>query len=289
MKRILTLLVAATLAQAALAVTYNVPSQYSTIQAAINAVPNNSSTVYLIQIASGNYNQAVTIPSGKNNITLQGAGMTATRIYVGANQDALTILGSSILVKNLTVENTAGQNAGQQQAVYTQGKQISFNNCLIKAWQDGLQMKQGSQQYLYQCQIQGSVDYIYDGGTAFLDHCTIVQRRISPTGPTDCAPATPAGVRGIIFWQCTITAVSGVTANSSYLGRVWKAPGEMAYINCTIGSHIKPAGYLSWNEGTTSRVAEYPCPSTRASWCKRLTSSAGYTKSDILGSWNPRL
>ena len=164
-----------------------------------------------------------------------------------------------------------------------------FFASLIKAWQDGLQMKQGSQQYLYQCQIQGSVDYIYDGGTAFLDHCTIVQRRISPTGPTDCAPATPAGVRGIIFWQCTITAVSGVTANSSYLGRVWKAPGEMAYINCTIGSHIKPAGYLSWNEGTTSRVAEYPCPSTRASWCKRLTSSAGYTKSDILGSWNPRL
>lgn len=267
------------------AATLNVPSQYSTIQAAVNACASGD----IIQVAAGNFNEAVTIPSSKSKINLQGAGKTSTRIWVGANQDALTVLGSDILIKNLTVENTAGQNAGQQQAVYTQGTKITFSNCLIKGWQDTLQMKQGSQQYFYKCEIQGSVDYIYDGGTAFFDQCTTVQRRASPTGPVDCAPASPAGVRGIVFWQCTITAASGVTANSSYLARVWKAPGEVAYINCTIGSHIRAAGYLTWNEGTTSRVAEYPCPSTRASWCKRLTSTAGYTRADILGSWTPRL
>lgn len=267
------------------AATRSVPSQYSTIQAAVNAAASGD----IIQIAAGNYNEAVTVPSSKSKINLQGAGKTATRIYVGSGQDALTVLGTDILIKNLTVENTGGQNAGQQQAVYTQGTKITFSNCLIKGWQDTLQMKQGSQQYFYKCEIQGSVDYIYDGGTAFFDQCTTVQRRVSPTGPVDAAPAAPAGVRGIIFWKCNITAASGVTASSSYLARVWKAPGEVAYINCTIGSHIKSVGYLSWNEGTTSRVAEYPCPSSRASWCKRLTSTSGYTITDILGSWTPRL
>lgn len=276
-------LVAAALAPAAFAATRSVPSQYSTINAAINAAASGDT----ISIASGNYNQAVVVPSSKTNLTIIGAGKTSTRIYVGADQDAMQVLGTNILVKNLTLENTAGVNGAQQQALYTTGKQLSFNNCLIKGWQDTLQMKNGSQQYFYNCEIWGSVDYIYDGGTAFLESCTI--RQIRSTGGYDSAPATPAGVRGIIFWNCTMTYASGVPSSSSYLARVWKAPGEVAFINCSIGSHIKAEGYKTWNEGTTSRVAEYPCPSTRASWCKRLTSSSNYTKSVILGSWSPRL
>lgn len=286
MKTLLFALVAVALAPAALfATTRNVPSTYKTVQAAINAAANGDT----IAIAAGDYAEAVVVPSTKSRLTIVGAGKTSTRIHVGANSDAMQVLGSDILVKNLTLENTAGQNGMQQQALYTQGKKLSFNNCLIKGWQDTLQMKQGSQQYFLNCEIQGSVDYIYDGGTAFFENCKTVQRRVNPTGAVDCAPAAPAGVRGIVFWKCNITGVSGLSANSSYLARVWKAPGEVAYINCTIGAHIKPVGYLSWNEGTTSRVAEFPCPSSRASWCKRLSSTAGYTKSDILGSWVPRL
>lgn len=265
--------------------TRNVPATYKTIQAAINAATSGDT----VAIAAGDYSEAVVVASSKSNLTITGAGKTSTRIHVGADADALQVLGSNILVKNLTLENTAGQNGAQQQALYTQGKQLSFNNCLIKAWQDTLQMKQGSQQYFFNCEIQGSVDYIYDGGTAFFENCTTVQRRINPTGAVDCAPASPAGVRGIIFWKCSITGAPGLSNNSSYLARVWKAPGEVAYINCSIGNHIKPVGYLSWNEGTTSRVAEFPCPSSRAAWCKRLNSTAGYTKKDILGSWTPRL
>ena len=51
-------------------------------------------------------------------------------------------------------------------------------------------------------------------------------------------------------------------------------------------------GYIEWtgtNNSATCRFAEYPCPSTRASWVKRLTSTqaATYTKSNVLGGWNP--
>jgi len=113
----------------ATAATRSVPSQYSTINAAINACASGDT----VSIASGNYNQAVVVPSSKTNLTITGAGKTSTRIYVGANSDAMQVKGTNILVKNMTIENTAGQNGGQQQALYTTGRQLSFNNCLIKA------------------------------------------------------------------------------------------------------------------------------------------------------------
>src|ERR1017187_7810304 len=39
--------------------------EYTSVQAAVNAVPNNSSTLYTIQIGSGTYEEAVTIPAAK--------------------------------------------------------------------------------------------------------------------------------------------------------------------------------------------------------------------------------
>lgn len=295
MNKLSILLVAAASMPAAFATTRSVPSQYSTINAAINAAVSGD----IISIASGNFNQAVVVPSTKTNLTITGAGKTATRIYVGANQDAMQVLGTNILVKNLTLENTAGAAGAQQQALYTQGKQLSFNNCLIKGWQDTLQMKTGSQQYFYNCEIWGSVDFIYDGGTAFLDQCTI--REVRDVGGPICAPATPAGVRGIIFSSCYIARASSVVKDSSStLCRVWKSPGECAYINCSMDHLITAKGWLEWDgHELDSRCAEYHSTwhsdgslidlSKRASWVKRLTSTAGYTRADILGSWTPRL
>jgi pectinesterase len=295
MKKIPLLLLAVALAPAAFAATRSVPSQYSTINAAINATASGDT----VSIAAGNYNEAVVVPSSKTNLTITGAGKTTTRIYVGANSDAMQVLGSNILVKNLTLENTAGAAGAQQQALYTVGKQLSFNNCLIKGWQDTLQMKQGSQQYFYKCEIWGSVDFIYDGGTAFIDQCTI--KEVRDVGGPVCAPATPAGVRGIIFSSCYITRASSVVANaSSTLCRVWKSPGECAYINCSMDHLISAKGWLEWSgHELDSRCAEYGSTwhadgstidlSQRASWVVRLSSAANYTKSAILGSWNPRL
>jgi pectinesterase len=97
---------------------------------------------------------------------------------------------------------------------------------------------------------------------------------------------------GIVFSSCTITSGGTATSDSSYLGRPWGAYGELAFINCSIGSCIEPVGYINWSgtdNDATCRFAEYPCPSTRASWVTRLTSSeaAQYTESNVLDGWNP--
>ena len=47
--------------------------EYTSVQAAVNAVPNNSSTAYTIQIGPGTYEEAVAIPATKLHLTLLGA------------------------------------------------------------------------------------------------------------------------------------------------------------------------------------------------------------------------
>jgi pectin methylesterase-like acyl-CoA thioesterase len=60
--------VAAVPAQAASGVTLTVAhsgAQYSSIQSAINAVPDNSSTSYTVSVAAGTYDEYLTVPAHK--------------------------------------------------------------------------------------------------------------------------------------------------------------------------------------------------------------------------------
>lgn len=54
--------------------------KYKTITEAINAAPKMSSKLYFIHVKRGIYNENVTIPSDKTNITLIGDGMKDTII-----------------------------------------------------------------------------------------------------------------------------------------------------------------------------------------------------------------
>jgi len=276
------------------AATRNVPSQYSTIQAAVNAAASGD----IIQIANGTYTGQVNIPSSKNNITLNGASQTGVILTCGAGQIALTINGTDINVQYMTIRNTAGQNAGQNPACRVNSKRVAFRRCYINGWQDTFAIWDNATVFCSFCEIRGSVDFIYSGGTAFFQSCNIKQLR--STGGVNCAPSTPQNVPyGFVFNSCTINRASGVPNNSSTLMRPWRPYGATAYINCSMDSHITAAGWSPWDgRELTCRAAEYGSKTlsgatinlaSRASWVKRLTSTqaAQYTKSNVLGGWNP--
>lgn len=297
MKKSLPIMLGLSIVSTLTAATRSVPSQYSTIQAAVNAAVSGDT----ISIADGTYVEQVNIPSSKTNIKLVGATQTGVKIRATtAATTALTVNGTDITISTLTLENTAGVSAGPANACRVNSKRVEFHRCYINGYQDTFAIWDGALVYCTLCEIRGSVDFIYSGGTAFFSSCNIRQMR--STGGVNTAPSTPQNVTyGFVFSSCTINRASGVADNSSTLMRPWRDYGQTAYINCSMDSHITAAGWSPWDgREATCRAAEYGSKtlsgaainlSTRSSWVKRLTSSeaATYSKSNVLGGWTPPL
>jgi pectinesterase len=296
MKRLFSFLAVLALAPAAFCATRSVPSQYSTIQAAVNAAAAGD----VINIANGTYNEVITIPSSKTNLRLVGASQTGVKIQSGLDKTTVTVNGTDITFTTMTIANTYLSGSTTSHAVRVNSKRVEFHRCYINGWQDTFAIWDGALVYCTLSEIRGSVDYIYGGGTAFFQTCNI--RQIRTTGGVDCAPSTPQNVTyGFVFNACTITRASGVPNNSSTLMRPWYPYGHTAYINCSMDAHITAAGWSPWGgREATCRAAEYGSKtlagatinlSTRSSWVKRLTAAqaATHTRANVLGGWTPPL
>jgi len=286
MKTVTAILLAAALLPSAFAATRSVPSQYSTVQAALDAAASGDT----ISIAAGTYSGQFT--AAKSGITITGASNTTTILTSGQNQTTLTVSAADVTIQNIKLQNTYTGDTNTNHVLVVTGARCAVRSCFLNGRQDTLYAKgTNSSVYVTGSEIQGSVDFVYGHGRIFVTNSTI--RQIRGNGGTIGAPKTDASQNyGIVFSSCTITSGGTATSSSSYLGRPWGAYGELAFINCTIGSVIKSAGYIEWSGTTNSatcRFAEYPCPSSRASWVKRLTATqaAAYTKSNVLGGWNP--
>lgn len=276
--------------------TRSVPSQYSTVQAAVNAAASGDT----ISIANGTYTEQVTIPSSLNHLTFVGESQTGVKLQSGNGQTTLTIHGTDITFEYMTIANTYLNGSTTSHAVYVDSKRVEFYRCYINGWQDTFAIWDNAVVYCSYSEVRGCVDFIYSGGTAFFQTCNI--RQVRSTGGVNGAPSTPSSVTyGLVFSGCTICRSSGVADNSSTLMRPWGASGETAYINCSMDSHITAAGWSAWDgRESTCRAAEYGSKtlsgatidlSQRASWVVRLTSAqaATYSKSNVLGGWNPPL
>ncbi len=280
----------ATSAARTLVVAQDGSGQYTTIQAAVNAVPANSTGWSLIYIKDGTYNEVVTVPSNKPYVSFVGQDENKTIIsydnYASKTKPDGTTYGTSgsasvfiqdthFFAYNLTFQNTAG-NVGQAVALSVTGDQAVFDKVRILGWQDTLYAASG-RQYYENADIEGVTDYIFGDATAFFDHCQL--HNLSGWSITAQSRASASETTGYVFNQCTIT---GTPSDSTILGRPWRAYARVIYLNCSMDASIEPVGWNDWGNSAndaTAYFAEYEStgagadPSARVSWSHQLTAA----------------
>ncbi|KAM7520706.1 hypothetical protein LguiB_019668 [Lonicera macranthoides] len=138
---------------------------FRTVQEAIDAVPLCNTCRTVVRVSPGIYKQPVYVPKTKNLITLAGLrpedtiltwNNTASKID---HHQASRVIGTGTFGCGSTIvegEDFIAEN-------------ITFEN---SAPEDTLYLHYGKQ-YLKDCYIEGSVDFIFGNSTALLEHCHI--------------------------------------------------------------------------------------------------------------------
>jgi pectinesterase len=295
---------------------------HSTIQAAIAAAPDNGTNEFTILIKPGIYEGPFLVGKSKRRLRLVGEEARNTVLTWPYNVNerkaskayqfnpGLVVVGDDFCAENLTLQNTSGDH-GQALALRVDNDRAVFENCRILGWQDTLMVNNG-RHYFTNCYIEGRVDFIYGSATAVFDQCVIH----SKNGGYVTAASTPKEREfGFVFLNCKLTgdevpwvdpadpAKAKVWAQpNAYLGRPWRPYAQVAFINCDLGDHVKPAGWHNWGNPTnelTARFAEYgstgpgATPTARVKWARQLTDeeAKGYAVENILkgkDGWSPR-
>lgn len=299
---------------------------YTTVQAAIDAAPNNGTTPFKIFIKNGTYKEKITVPSSKPFLQLIGESVANVVLtyddYSGkpmpgggtfgtSNSASVTINANDFVAVNISFENTTGESP-QALAINVNGDRCAFKNCRFLGGQDTLLANgAGKRQYYKQCYIDGTVDFIFGNAIAVFEDCTIYPKtRSTGSGNSYITAAnTQAGqTYGYVFKNCIIQMNRGTTAY--FLGRPWQntstsspiAENKTVWLNSVqSGSIILPVGWSTWDATTNTAIityAEYQSVtqtgaavdiSQRVSWSQQLnaTQAANYTNSNIFTTWDP--
>lgn len=185
--------------------------------------------------------------------------------------------GNNILFKNCVFENTAGrgEDVGQALALYLDGDGIVLENCTLKGHQDTLFLAPlpekeiipggflGPGQFkprtnrtfkFKNCRIEGGVDFIFGGATAYFEDCEFV----SVEEGYVFAPSTPCDVGvGFVANNCRFIADKGVGKGTCYIARPWRDFGAVELINCYLGEHINPAGFDDWGKTHAHKTVRF--------------------------------
>lgn len=282
---------------------------YTTVQAAFNAISTTNKNEITIFIKKGVYKEKLLLSKGKQYVRLIGEDKFTTILTyddhtgkVSANGDTINtktsysflMLADNFTAENITFQNDAGFNAGQAVAIEADGDKAVFKNCRFVGDQDVLfTNNENSRQYYKSCYIEGTTDFIFGSSTVWFEQCHIHSKKNSHV----TAASTPKDHRyGYVFNDCILTGDTALKSVS--LGRPWRPYASVTYINCYLERHIRPEGWSAWNNNEnhkTARYAEYKSygpggnSTNRLSWTRQLTGdeAKSITIEEVLGGWKP--
>ncbi|GAA4300190.1 pectinesterase family protein [Nibribacter koreensis] len=239
---------------------------YTTVQAAFDAVPANYTGKYTILVKPGTYYEKLLLASNKVNVILKGENPLTTILtyddYAGKNNlgtsgsYSVAIDADDFTAINITFQNTVVNDGsvGNQQAVAlrTNGDRQAYYNCRITGYQDTYYAWGGrvvGRVYMKDCYLEGSVDFIFGRQVVVFDNCTL---KVNRNGGVVTAASTEANTKfGFVFLNSAVSSKElGFDNNpitNFYLGRPWQAAPRTVFIGSSLPATLNPAGWDAWN------------------------------------------
>ena len=297
----------------------NGSGDYTTIQEAINSLPDSSANTRIIHIKRGVYNEKIYIE--KSNIIFEGDGMANTFITASIARDewrcdhpddwgvaTINVRANDITLKNLTVTNEFGfqfkertilcasdSSANKEKKLRKDGHQMALrvmNATRLKALHCHFAAYGGDtvspwevdngMWYFKDCIMEGGVDFYCPRGWAWAENCMFMAR----TGP---AAIWHDGSKNedskTVLVNCSFTGYDGFM-----LGR-YHRDAQFYLVNCLFAKNMKDTAiYLVPTTNTIQwgkRIYYYNCSRVGGrdfSWYSN-NLPAGLKRSDITVNW----
>nr|POE45127.1 putative pectinesterase/pectinesterase inhibitor 7 [Quercus suber] len=265
---------------------------FTTINDAISAAPNNSAATdgyFLIYVTAGVYEEYVSITVNKRNLMMIGDGIdqtiiTGNRSFVDSsttfNSATFVVVAPGFVAVNITFRNTAGAIKYQAVTVRNGADMSTFYSCSFEAYQDTL-YTHSLRQFYRECDIYGTVDFIFGNAAVVFK---IVFRFI------------------IVLLELLMSWLGAILL----FRRTWEGHGRITtiYMETFMDRLINPSGWIAWKGDfalSTLHYVEYnntgPGSNTtnRVSWptypvINNATEAANFTVANFLlgDDWLPQ-
>ncbi|KAJ6757097.1 PECTINESTERASE [Salix koriyanagi] len=188
-----------------------------------------SSFRYIIYVKKGVYRENIDMKRKKSYIMFVGDGIGKTVVTGNRNfmqgwttfrTATVAVSGKGFIARDMTFRNTAGPLNHQAVALRVDSDQSAFYRCSMEGYQDTL-YAHSLRQFYRECEIYGTIDYIFGNGAAVFQNCKIYTRVPLPLQKvtiTAQGRKNPHQSTGFSIQDSYIFATQ-----PTYLGRPWKA------------------------------------------------------------------
>ncbi|XP_058757393.1 probable pectinesterase 15 [Vicia villosa] len=231
---------------------------FSTIQEAINNVPDSSLQFTLVIIDSGIYREKVVVNEKKTKLIIQGQGYLNTIIEWGdfgnrtGTFDSYTfgVFATEFTAYNISFKNTfprppsQGAKGAQAVALRANGDKAAFYGCGFYGEQDTLHDDLG-RHYYKGCFIEGSIDFIFGNARSLYEDC-FLNSVANSDWVGDGGYITAQGQNsttdnsGFSFVNCNISGNGRIL-----LGRPWRLYAKVIFSTTYMSTVVSPIG---WND-----------------------------------------
>lgn len=190
------------------------------------------------------------------------------------------MVSPNFVAVNITIRNTAGSIKQQAVALRNGADLSTFYSCSFEGYQDTL-YTHSLRQFYRECDIYGTVDFIFGNAAAVFQNCNLYPRLPMP-GQFNAITAQgrndPGQNTGTSIQKCNIRAADDLASSTgntvTYLGRPWKEYSRTVYMQSYMDSMITPLGWSVWSGDfglNTSYYAEFDNSGPGSDTSRRVT------------------